>query len=695
MTRLRGGPVAGRKAPRATATRSRPPERADERPGDPHEAVSHLQRSAGNAAVSSLLQDGGEAALQRVAVTVPTRRETLFNQRSGGKATSAVYGDASGAKFDMSRGGTPESVTVTVRIRFVDQARDATGADTGAVTAIPAGDERRAWATTMCASAPGLWSGKATLVGTRAPKPRNTWDGLRNPDPGGPVRLPVTFRAVPVFDLASPAAPADTTVNLFGSGTRAGGDQHPIDAGHYYMDKGDYPFSAEAIYAHEYGHLIGLSDEYSHSNPQMHALLHDIDPATSAARGKAMDTESVRRMVIAALTRPLFNRLHAATREISSALTRGSKPLRQAVGGQLRAALAEPAVRAMFAATMPTTSAALVARVLPMVDAATSAARNTTDVAAAVVGTELAPRALGALVDARHFAALDAVHGAADVGGIGMNITVEGNAGITADGEAVIPPSGIWRAAASGAMRSRARHVADRVVGAAQQRGKLPPVRPSTTLIGAVKALPASWVTLATAVPAGLGSGKLRSDLLTALTAAWVARLGTTTRTVRRSRTLAAAVERAVHAAARATTTNALRAYLTAQLDPLMTASVSGLMTAIGTEVSTLLATPAGGVAAAAPKDADLAAMAATLHARLQAQVTAAKAAQAANAGSTPVDPGAGAPGQSVTYGTVNMMSDNTSVFRVDQFAALAAQFNDPAHRLRKEREDAFHVEKA
>ena len=43
---------------------------------------------------------------------MPTPRETLFNQAvPGGKATSEVYGDASGAKLDISRGGTPEVVT--------------------------------------------------------------------------------------------------------------------------------------------------------------------------------------------------------------------------------------------------------------------------------------------------------------------------------------------------------------------------------------------------------------------------------------------------------------------------------------------------------------------------------------------------------------------------------------------------------
>ena len=40
-----------------------------------------------------------------------------------------------------------------------------------------------------------------------------------HPDPGGRVTLPLVFKAVPVFDLASPTAPADVTVNVFGSGT--------------------------------------------------------------------------------------------------------------------------------------------------------------------------------------------------------------------------------------------------------------------------------------------------------------------------------------------------------------------------------------------------------------------------------------------------------------------------------------------
>src|SRR6185436_14079994 len=191
----------------------------------------------------------------------------------------------------------------------------------------------------------------------------------------------------------------------------------------------------------------------------MHALLHDIDPKTSAARGTALDTETVRRMVVAALTRPLFNRLHSAVREISGVLGRGSKPLRTALGAGLRTALADPGVQGLFAANLPPAAAPLAPRIPGFVNASATSRRNTTDLAAGVVATELAPRALGTLVDGRYFAALDAVHGAADVGGIGMNIAVEGNAGITSDGVAVIPPSGVWKAASARGMRTAANRV--------------------------------------------------------------------------------------------------------------------------------------------------------------------------------------------------------------------------------------------
>ena len=100
------------------AEHAKPAYRPGETPLDGRHSVPLLQGAAGNRAVTGLLS--GDPAVQRVPVTVPTRRETLFNKAApGGKATSRTYGDASGAKLDLRRGGTPEAVTVTVRIRFV------------------------------------------------------------------------------------------------------------------------------------------------------------------------------------------------------------------------------------------------------------------------------------------------------------------------------------------------------------------------------------------------------------------------------------------------------------------------------------------------------------------------------------------------------------------------------------------------
>ena len=600
-------------APPAQADHAKPAYRPGETPLDGRHSVPLLQGAAGNRAVTALLS--GDPAVQRVPVTVPTRRETLFNKAApGGKATSRTYGDASGAKLDLSRGGTPEAVTVTVRIRFVDQARDAGGNDTGAGHRDPGRGRAPRLGPGHVQEGAGAVDGPGEARREAQPQAPRGLGRHHEPGPGRPGHAAAGVQGGAGVRLASPSAPADVTVNVFGSGTTAGGDQHPIDAGHYYMNKGDYSSSAEAIYAHEYGHLLGLSDEYSHSNPQMHALLHGLDPATSAARGKALDTETVKRMVIASLTRPLFRRLHAAGREISAVLGRGSKPLRTALGDQLRTALADPAVHGLFAANLPPAAAPLAPKVASFVAAAATAPRNTTGLAAGVVATELAPRALGALIDNRYFTALDAVHGtAADVGGIGMNITIGGNAGITSDGVAVIPPSGVWKAATgAGGMRTAANRVVGRVVGAAQQRGKPPPVRPSTSLIGQLEALPKAWTTFATSAPAALSSATLRADLTTALVAAWLARLGTVRPTVRRAKVLAAAADRAVHQAALAASTNAVRAFLAAQVEPVLQASVTALSGAIATEVTTLLSTPAGTVAAGAPKDPDLTALAAT-----------------------------------------------------------------------------------
>ena len=124
----------------------------------------------------------------------------------------------------------------------------------------------------------GLWTGRSKLVGKRNPRPRDSWDAIMSLDPGGLVTLPLVFKAVPVFELASPAAPADVTVSVFGSATTAG-QAAPDRRRPLLHEQGRLRLQRGGDYAHEYGHLLGLPDEYSHSNPQMHGVSSPLSHA--------------------------------------------------------------------------------------------------------------------------------------------------------------------------------------------------------------------------------------------------------------------------------------------------------------------------------------------------------------------------------------------------------------------------------
>lgn len=679
--------------PRARNHRARPslPAAAP----SPPTVLLDLQRSAGNRAVTGLVQ--------RTAVTAPTTQETLFNDRSvGGTAGARVYGGTSGAKFDMARGGSPEVVTVTVRIRFVDRGRNLSAPDAqGKVHAvdaaqstaavIPPGDARRPFAENICATSPPHWNNRAVLVGRREAPGRIA--SLWNDDKGGPVRLPLRFRAVPVYDLA---APADLQISVFPLAVQAGGQQHPIDAGHYYMNKGpNYSANDEAIYAHEYGHLLGLNDEYSQSNPQMHAVLHQMDPATAGARGQAMDREAVRRMVMAALTRPLMDRISASTAEIAGVLSAGRRPIAAALGTALQGALADPQVAGNFATVLPPSAATLAPQIPGLVSAAVRDRRNTTGLAGQVVPAEFATAPLGAMIRRLYYGALhQATTGAVDLGGVSTTIRVEGGAGIDAAGNAVAPASGLWAGGATPAASLAA--VVDGSAGAARA-GRVPPVRASGSVLRELAALPAGWAGIPAAAPSALSAATLATDLKGALLAAWMAKAAAALSgtpgpaALTRRRALAAAIQSTVHNAAQAAAVNAVRAFLKSEVEPVLQSSVTTLMAGIGAEVTRVMGTPAEQLAAAAPKDPAITALVGTMKTTLAAQSAAATVTQIA-AGRPAVSPGVTAPAQQVTYSTVNMMSDNTDIFRPDQFTHLATLFNATSS-LRRDREGEFHIE--
>ncbi|MFF2370630.1 hypothetical protein [Agromyces sp. NPDC058110] len=680
-----------------------------------------LQRTAGNRAVSALVErqraapaartagpahdrrHAASAVVQRVPVTVPSRQETLFNQRQApvapGTAGAAVYGSARGRNLDLTRGGSPEVATATVHIRFVDQARTPVPGPGGTIVAdtervIPAGDARRAFAVTTCTTAPGHWNNRAVLVGERAAP--GLIAGLFTSDKGGPVRLPLRFKAEPVWDLSGKDK-GYPTVRLFPQTQAAGGNTHPIDAGNYYMNVAAYgAANAEAIYAHEYGHLIGLSDEYSQSNPQMHALMHQMDPATSAQRGAALDREAVRRMILASLVPQLHARVAGAAGEISQQFLRAQGPVRAALGASVRAAMADPSTVAALQIAVPPTAARLAPYVPRTLAAAARNPANTTAPASAAVAAEFAPAPIESMLRRLYISSLDgAATGVVDVGAnLGMHITIEGSSGLTADGRpAVGGASGLWAGGPASAGDLSA--VVDQVAGASRT-GRVPPLRASGSILRDLSSLPAGWAALAGGAPASMSVATVTNDVKQSLASAFIARVGpilagtAAPTTTARLGTFVAGLNAAAKTAATAASTNAVRAFLSSEIQPVITRSTGSLMTAIGEEVTRIMGTPAEKLAQTAPRDPAIAGIAAAMAGRFALAKAGATISQIVSGG-TPVNPGTAAPAQEVTYSTVNMMSDNTDIFRADQFADIATAFNGSG--LKRSRESDFRIE--
>ena len=362
------------------------------------------------------------------------------------------------------------------------------------------------------------------------------------------------------------------------------------------------------------------------------------------------------------------------------------------MGASLRNALSGATVKALLRATMPPANVRLTRLIGPLVDSAVRQFANTTGVARRVVGTEFNPASMGALIRRLYFSALSAAATrSADIGGVNMHINVGGNAGIDATGNAVIPPTGLW--SGIGTAPANVGAAVDNVAGASRT-GRIPPVRASGSVLRQLSSLPAGWAGFRAAAPTALSGSTLTADLTTALTAAWFNRLTAAPPAgpaIARRAALGRAVNASVNAAATAAATNGIRAFLQGELEPVMRTSTTALMSSIGDEVTRIMGTPANQLALTAPRDPDIAALATAMQARMTAQATAATTAQTA-AGGTAINPGTTAPDQEVTYSSVNMMSDNTDIFRQDQFTHLATLFNAQS-ALRQSGEGDVHAE--
>ena len=393
---------------RANSGRGRPPARRpavpveEGRPGGAPHSLLDLQRAAGNRAVSAvvdqlgpgLARDAGPAAVQRVEVKEARMSETLYNQSgAGGKAKAKDY--AITPAYVLSRNGD-SGVTVKVRVKFLHQVRNAGGALTGTPVEIPANDpdDRRGWAQKLVKEQVKPWNGHVTLAGEEVNIGR----------PNTKKRLPVTFEAVAVFGLGEAY---DNIVIIHPSSVAAGTPGQAIDAGNYYINKGTYKADENVIAAHEYGHLIGIPDEYSQSNEQMNALLHQAAPSTAPSAQAALDRKTVERMVLSSLRDPLYSALNTAMPSVTDALRAKRAAVKKQLAAAARAGVKDPAVRSELATQLTAAAEPALGPQVPRTVAFQTAANfSNLDLANKTVEAGFSPTALTTMIRDKYWATL-------------------------------------------------------------------------------------------------------------------------------------------------------------------------------------------------------------------------------------------------------------------------------------------------
>jgi len=611
--------------------------------------LRNLHRAAGNGAVTDLL---ARPVVQRISVPV-TMSETLQQKGTTTSYQPKSYGQTS--QYELDRDGDRRA-TATVRILF----HDPTGA------AIPESDPRRGFGSSMCSQLTGQWNGKFRLVGKRAPGLLDEAAGLISgvtPTPV-PLSLPVVFSAVAVFD---PDADHDAVVALHADSDVAKGGTSPIDSGNWYTkkDAAVYPSSDDVIYAHEYGHLLGIPDEYSLSNPDMHARLHGLQNPAGRPATHDLDKATIRQLVMAALQPALMSTVASAGDDVSSAMA----PERADLVNQLRDGLRETWRDPGLQATLTTILEVGLAAQPKARKAAEEVVRfeatdnmSYADLARGAVDGALDPATLQKLITNTYRAAVKAaVEG-------GSTVTLDFAEGskaesTTVDIETVGVPGAnatLDTAAATAAAQGVGTAFPPPVPGLAEP----PPALPSGALLDRLDALPSRWRGVANLLAPEIGAFP-----------ATILALGTPALALVDPHDSPAALYRAVLTIftniATAAANQAVTAFLADAMRSVMDSQMGELRAAIEAEAERQLTTPL--VAGVAPVAGSLTAAVATM-------VTQAKTMEAA----TPT-----ATSSNVRMTTESLMGDNNAGtdLRVNQLDAMVGQFNG---KLKKSGEDDF-----
>ncbi len=684
------------------------------RPAQETEVITDLQRAAGNKAVSTLLDSGDHRFVQRVPVSAEFH-ETLYNKESGaGLATAPSQGFTGGspttvanpdkASYEMTRNADNSGVTVLIKIRFLQQARNTVpppspnptglpevGQLVGRPSVIPVNDptDRRTWAKDTASKATTLWNGrKISFASVDHPQPGEGAGSYAPPLPPTPIRLPVTFKAEAVFGINDPA---HQQVIVHPPASIPGSTGHPIDVGNWYQQDpakraAAYPHSDDVIYAHEYGHMLGIPDEYSQSNEQLNALLHQAAPKTAASSRVALDKTTIERMTLAALSRPLYAQLQAAMPLMVAALGARRTAVTRKLAAAARAGAVSPDVRAELISELTAESDARTSSGVPQAVAfETTKNFSNLGIANKAVQDSFAVGPVSKLIGDAYWAALLAPHK--------TNVAVAG-----LDDVSINISTGVYSAAgATTPLAASATTEATNVVGPAAPGPRLPAAPPSS-LIAQLSALPATWssagsqlessvtsAAFSTAMAAGLKSAAAAAALVAAAAAALPGfapppKLASARALYRRAFTL-------VNNSAAAAAKQVVGDILLTTVKPTLAASVSSVQSSINAEVTRITTTPPASIAAAGPADPQMAAIVTGLKTRLDADKTA-----TSGTGRDPTKGGGSAPDQNVTYSAQGLMgSSNASTVRSDQMQGMVDAFNA---KLRKvPREDAFTVD--
>jgi hypothetical protein len=637
-----------------------------------------LQSLAGNRAVGLVVDQIARRSLQRVAVKETPPDETLYNQPgTGGKSGAAKFGGD--VAYDMTR-NSDAGVTVTVRIQFLNQLRNGVdpsspGAPPGTPplgtllndpTEIPVNDpdDRRGWCQDIVREQVKPWNGKLSLVGEEV----NVFsDNTKK-------RLPVTFNSVAVFGLGDKY---DQRIIVHPKSTRADrATGNPIDAGNYYLNKGAYTNDDKVIAAHEYGHLLGIDDEYSQSNEMLNALLHQAAPTNAPSAMAEVDKKTVERMVLASLKQPLLDRLRATLPAVTDAFRAKRATVKTKMAAAARSGVVDPAVVSEVEKQLTAASEPGLAPSVPRV-VAFQTTKNFSNRTAAGEGVEAGFDAakMASRIVSMYEVAIGAKQAATvNVAGVGdTRINVQSS----------VPAM----TAAGGAQQANAATAAASNLGSAGGRGAffgLPIIIPPSGLIGQLSGLPATWAAAGSAVEAGVTPAAFATKMAGLVKSATAAAAvppppgAAAPPKLKRSRELYRKAHDVVSSMAKEASLQVSTDLINSVVQPVITSSVNDLESAIQTEVNRLMTTPPSGVAALGPADPQMAALVSHMKAQLDADKTA-----AAGGGHTPLGTGKAAPDQHVTYSVQSLMgsSKNTSI-RADQFNPMVDQFNNKLRTL-------------